>query len=211
MYKKVSSTHIDEKETLLSSYRLCEDLGGLGGDDLGDGQGHEPVPLVGLDGAELLAAGAGAAAPEADDVANDVSAGTGLLAQVVAHDGAADAATEVHEQAVRHDGALLSDGGGEQLGGRAQAAEGPESAADDGTLGIGGAAAGSDLPDLVDLSGGTSPVDLVEAKDTLDASGLNLGNAARHVDLTLRFERGKNTFEQLLKNKTKITNNKCEY
>lgn len=155
------------------------ELGGLGRDELGRVEGHEHVPLGGIHGAELLAAGAGAAAAKTHAVTNDVTAGAGLLSKVVAHN-ASGAGNAPHHQAVLDDSALLPKRGGVELAGRAGAAAPPAADAHQRALQVGAAAAGGELPALVERAGLTSPVDLVEAKDTLDASRLDLIDTSGH-------------------------------
>ena len=166
--------------TEMADMSLVDELRGLRGDDLNWGDlWEQPVPLAGLDAAQLLAAGARAAAANTCAVTDDIPSGAGLLAQVVAQDGAADAAAEVHEQAVGDDGAWLIDRGGVQLRRGAQAAARPAQAAHDGVLGVGirRSAAWAHLPHLVELASGTAPVDLIESANACNATLLDLSNA----------------------------------
>ena len=61
--------------------QLVDELRGVGGDDFWDRDlRRQPVPLVGLDTAQLLAAGARAATAHTCAVTDDVSSDAGLLA-----------------------------------------------------------------------------------------------------------------------------------
>ena len=155
--------------------KLTDNLGGVGADNLGalpGGQG----PLVDRHATEDLAEGAGTAAHGADGITDGVASGAALLTEVVAEkDGAAGAHAA---EAVGDDGAVLSDGGGEELTEGAGGAAPPRSNAVECLLGIGLTAAWGHLPDLVELV--VSPVHLVKTEGSLGAGGLDLGHAYVH-------------------------------
>ena len=140
---------------------------------------NEHIPLRRRNGAELLAAGAGTAAHEADAVTNDVALGASLLAEVVTED-AASARDARDHQAVLNNSAGLAEGGSVELAGRAGAAAPPAGGTHEAALEVRGAAAGGHLPHLIEGASLASPVDLVDTKDALDATSLNLSNTARH-------------------------------
>ena len=157
------------------------ELGRLGRDELGCGERDKHVPLGGVDGAELLAEGARTAAHGADAVTNDITAGTSLLAEVVTHD-AASARNEAHHQTMLDNGTLLANGRGVELAGAAGAAAPPAPNAHESALKIGSTTAWRELPALVESAGLTSPVNLVEAEDTLNATRLDLIDTAWHEE-----------------------------
>ena len=163
---------------LLAGARVVGEEGlGVGGGELRGSEGLDEVPLLGAGGAEELANVAGGAAAGAGEIAGEGAADVEALADVVASHGHHAGHAEGTDEAVGNDVARVTGGVGEELAGAAVAAEAPREAAEDGSVGVRGAAAGGNLPALVEGTRLTSPVHLVKAKDTVDSSSLNLGNS----------------------------------
>lgn len=114
--------------------------------------------------AQLLAARARAAAPDADKVAAHVARRAVLFAQVVPREEAADWAAQDAE-AVRPAGALVAEAGGVELAGTAGRHARPVDDAEEDVQRVGGAAAGAALPALVEGTGLAGPLVLVNAAE----------------------------------------------
>lgn len=159
---------------------------GVGGRDLGHDEGADEVPLFGADGAEDLAHRAGAAAARAHAITAEVAGDTQATASVVAggHVGAGGAAP-AHQAVGDNEAVGLASGVGEKLAHRAGGAAAERDAAHRGSgrVELRLAAAGADLPALVEGTGVASPVHLVKTENAVDTAGLNLrhNNVEGHV------------------------------
>lgn len=144
----------------------------------GDNEGLDKVPLLGAGGAEELAKRARSAAARASTIASEGTRDIQALADVVAGHGHGAWHAEAAGKAVGDKVALVAAGGvSKQLAGAAMGAKAPRKAAENSGGGVRLSAAGGNLPALVKGTRVTSPVHLVEAKDAVDTTSLDLSDS----------------------------------
>jgi hypothetical protein len=140
---------------------LVEELDGTRNLDAGN---RPKRPIVDRSSAEFLAEGARSEAPLADEITDDITLDTLLLAEVVSSGNNGTRSAEGGEQALREDGAARSGGAGVQVAEGARTDEPPVSDAEESALQIRTTTARIQLPDGIDLI--ATPVPLIETAKT---------------------------------------------
>jgi len=131
--------------------------------------------------AELLSKCTDTAAPHTHEVATQVAADTSLVAKIVAEPDASAWATAAHKwNAVGDHGTFVVLGPRKGAHVRQVAKAVPMEAAVQASRKVGGTAARSTFPQLVELTAFTSPVHLVQSKAALHTTGLDLVDILTH-------------------------------